>query len=105
VGIRGNRCGRQDAVLPAGGWELIGATEVRSNDEDIEFEDARAFLSLGDGYIVLGVYDTRQATEACAWPPTSTRLHHIAFEVATAAELAPLPTDPRVWYRTGFATS
>ncbi len=69
----------------------LRATEVRSNDEDIEFEDARAFLSLGDEYHCLGLFtDTRPATSNVRGPLQRTRLHHIAFEVDTDAELAAL---------------
>ena len=69
----------------------LRATEVRSNDEDSEFEDARAFLSLGDEYHCLGLFtDTRPATSNVRGPLQRTRLHHIAFEVDTDAELAAL---------------
>ncbi|HYB02189.1 MAG TPA: VOC family protein, partial [Ktedonobacteraceae bacterium] len=41
----------------------LRATEIKSKDEDVEFEDANAYLSLGDEHHCLGLFnDTRPAT-------------------------------------------
>ena len=62
--------------------------------EDAELEEANTFLALGDEYHCLGLfYDTRETRLALSnghMPAQQTRLHHIAFEVDTDAELAAL---------------
>lgn len=69
----------------------LRATEINSTDEDLEFEDANTFLSLGDEHHSLALFsDTRPATGNGRSPVQRTRLHHIAYEVDTDAELAAL---------------
>src|SRR5689334_5021336 len=69
----------------------LRATEIKSKDEDVEFEDANTYLSLGDEYHCLGIFnDTRPTTSNGRHPVQHSRLHHIAFEVDTDAELAAL---------------
>ena len=69
----------------------LRATEIKSPGEDVEFEDANTFLSLGDEHHCLGVFnDTRSTTSNGRSPVQHTHLHHIAFEVDTDAELAAL---------------
>jgi catechol 2,3-dioxygenase-like lactoylglutathione lyase family enzyme len=64
----------------------LRSTEVVSSDE-AEFEEANTFLSLGDEYHCLGVFYDSRVTSGNA---QQTRLHHIAFEVDTDAEIAAL---------------
>src|SRR5215469_5570650 len=60
----------------------LRATEIKPSDEDVEFEDANTFLSLGDEHHCLGLFnDTRSSTSNGRYPVQHTRLHHIAFEV------------------------
>jgi catechol 2,3-dioxygenase-like lactoylglutathione lyase family enzyme len=69
----------------------LRATEIRPTDEEIEFEDANTFLSLGDEHHCLGLFnDARSSGSNGRVPSQSSRLHHIAFEVDTDAELAAL---------------
>ncbi len=69
----------------------LRATEIKPSGEDVEFEDANTFLSLGDEHHCLGVFnDTRSTTNNGRGPVQHTHLHHIAFEVDTDAELAAL---------------
>src|SRR6266487_494362 len=69
----------------------LRATEIKSAGQDVEFEDANTYLSLGDEHHCLGLFnDTRPATSNGRGPAQHTRLHHIAFEVDTDAELAAL---------------
>jgi catechol 2,3-dioxygenase-like lactoylglutathione lyase family enzyme len=69
----------------------LRATEINSTDEDLEFEDANTFLSLGDEHHCLALFsDTRSASGNRRSPVQRTRLHHIAYEVDTDAELAAL---------------
>ncbi len=69
----------------------LRATEIKPSGEDVEFEDANTFLSLGDEHHCLGVFnDTRSTTSNGRGPVQHTHLHHIAFEVDTDAELAAL---------------
>ncbi len=67
----------------------LRATEINSTSEDIEFEDANTFLSLGDEHHCLSLFtDTRANASNGRTPAARSRLHHIAFEVDTDAELA-----------------
>ncbi len=67
----------------------LRATEINSTSEDVEFEDANTFLSLGDEHHCLSLFtDTRASASNGRNPATKSRLHHIAFEVDTDAELA-----------------
>src|ERR1700680_1619020 len=70
----------------------LRATEITSTDQDVEFEDANTFLSLGDEHHCLSLYtDTRASASNGRTPAAAkSRLHHIAFEVDTDAELAAL---------------
>ena len=73
----------------------LRATEINSAGQDVEFEDANTYLSLGDEHHCLGLFnDTRPATSNGRGPVKHTRLHHIAFEVDTDAELAALAANP-----------
>ena len=68
----------------------LRATEIDSTDEELEFEDANTFLSLGDEHHCLGLFtDTREGMHGSASLDDS-RLHHIAFEIDSDAELAAL---------------
>lgn len=68
----------------------LRSSEVPSTEE-IELEEANTFLSLGDEYHCLGLfYDTRASASNGRKPAQQTRLHHMAFEVDTDAELAAL---------------
>ena len=67
----------------------LRATEINSTGEDVEFEDANTFLSLGDEHHCLSLFtDTRANASNGRTPAARSRLHHIAFEVDTDAELA-----------------
>src|SRR5215470_1582648 len=69
----------------------LRATEIKPSGEDVEFEDANTFLSLGDEHHCLGlINDTRAGTGNGRSPGNQSRLHHISFEVDTDAELAAL---------------
>src|SRR5260370_7709086 len=69
----------------------LRATEIISADQDIEFEDANTFLSLGDEHHCLGLFnDTRTAMSNGSNPLPRNRIHHFAYEVDTDAELAAL---------------
>ncbi len=70
----------------------LRATEITSTSEDVEFEDANTYLSVGDEHHCLGLFtDTRgTASNGRTSAAAHSRLHHIAFEVDTDAELAAL---------------
>lgn len=72
----------------------LRATEIHQAGDGVEFEDANTFLSLGDEHHCLGLFnDTRGASSGGSnghVTPQNSRLHHIAFEVDTDAELAAL---------------
>ena len=71
----------------------LRATEIHPTDEEVEFENANTFLSLGDEHHCLGLFnDTRGSSGGSNGiaPSRSSRLHHMAFEVDTDAELAAL---------------
>jgi catechol-2,3-dioxygenase len=72
----------------------LRATEYPSSNEDIEFEDANTFLSLGDEHHCLALFnDTRGGASngrSASGSSGLSRLHHISFEVDTDAELAAL---------------
>jgi catechol 2,3-dioxygenase-like lactoylglutathione lyase family enzyme len=73
----------------------LRATEIRPAAEEVEFEDANTFLSLGDEHHCLGLFNDTRSSEGSGGingraPSLSSRLHHIAFEVDTDAELAAL---------------
>lgn len=72
----------------------LRATEYHSSNEDVEFEDANTFLSLGDEHHCLALFnDTRGGAGNGSIPSGvsgRSRLHHISFEVDTDAELAAL---------------
>jgi len=62
-----------------------------STDQDIDLENANVFLSLGEEHHCLGLFsDTRPSTGNGRSPFRRTRLHHLAFELDTDAELAAL---------------
>ena len=69
----------------------LRATELSSPDQEVELEEANAFLALGDEHHCLGLFnDTRPSTSNGRFSLQRTRLHHVAFEVDTDAELAAL---------------
>src|SRR5205085_7268407 len=69
----------------------LRATELSSPDQEVELEEANAFLALGDEHHCLGLFnDTRPSTSNGRVSLQRTRLHHVAFEVDTDAELAAL---------------
>src|SRR2546423_10674737 len=62
-----------------------------STDQDIDLENANVFLSLGEEHHCLGLFsDTRPSIGNGRSPFQRTRLHHLAFELDTYAELAAL---------------
>lgn len=62
-----------------------------SSSGETELENANTFLSLGDEYHCLGLFnDMRQVASNGHVPTQQTRLHHISFEVDADAELAAL---------------
>src|SRR5947209_20118415 len=71
----------------------LRATEQNSPNQDVELEDANAFLSLGDEQHCLGLFsDTRaahvldkSALYTGRTPFSRTRLHHLSLEVDTEA--------------------
>ncbi len=70
------------------GFDLLAA-EPGTSGQELEFENANVFLSLGDEGPCLGLFnDTRPGTSNMRVPTPRTRLHHMAFEVGTNAELA-----------------
>lgn len=71
------------------GFHLRSSEDVAV--DGVALEEANTFLSLGDEYHCLGLfYDTRLSTSNGRMPAQPTRLHHMAFEVDTDAELAAL---------------
>lgn len=69
----------------------LRSTELSSLSEEVELEEANAFLSLGDEHHCLALFnDIRSLVSNGRNPSQRTRLHHIAFEVDTDAELAAL---------------
>jgi catechol 2,3-dioxygenase-like lactoylglutathione lyase family enzyme len=67
----------------------LRAAEPGIAGQELEFEDANVFLSLGNEGHCLGLFsETRQATGNSRVSGLHTRLHHLAFEVDTNAELA-----------------
>ncbi len=67
----------------------LRAAEPRMPGQELVLEDANIFLSLSDESHCLGLFtDTRQAAGNARIPVSHTRLHHMAFEVGTNAELA-----------------
>lgn len=68
----------------------LRASKVTSSEE-VELEEANAFLALGDEYHCLGLfYDTRASVSNGHSPAHASRLHHISFEVGSDADLAAL---------------
>ena len=69
----------------------LRATEVTSPELDVELEEVNTFLALADEHHCLALFnDTRASTGNGRVPVQRSRLHHIAFEVDTDAELAAL---------------
>jgi len=67
----------------------LRAAEPGTPGEELELEDANVFLSLGDEGHCLGLFsDRRPMTGNMRIPGSRTRLHHMAFEIDTNAELA-----------------
>ncbi len=72
------------------GLDLHATSEVMTG-QDTEIAEATMFLGLGEERHCLGLYnDTRPATGNGRNPTRYTSLHHLTFEVDTAAELAAL---------------
>src|SRR6266702_2873086 len=72
------------------GFDLRNTVDI-SSEQDVELEDANVFLSLGDEYHCLGLFsDTRAGTSNGRSPLQRSRLHHLAFELDTDADLAAL---------------
>jgi catechol-2,3-dioxygenase len=70
------------------GFDLLAA-EPGTSGQELEFVNANVSLSLGDKGPCLGLFnDTRPGTNTMHVPTPRTRLHHMAFEVGTNAELA-----------------
>ena len=70
------------------GFDLLAA-EPGTSGQELEFANANVFLSLGDDGPCLVLFnDTRPGTNNMRVPTPRTRLHHMAFEVGTNAELA-----------------
>ena len=69
----------------------LRATEVTSSELDVELEEVNTYLALADEHHCLALFnDTRASTGNGRVPVQRSRLHHIAFEVDTDAELAAL---------------
>ncbi len=69
----------------------LRATESGMSDQELELEDANVFLSLGDEHHCLGLFSgIRSATDSPRISAERTRLHHMAFELDTDADLAAL---------------
>ena len=70
----------------------LRATEITATGDDVEFEEANTFLSVGDEHHCLSLFNDNRASASNGRTPATTksRLHHIAFEVDTDAELAAL---------------
>lgn len=69
----------------------LRATESGMSDQELELEDANVFLSLGDEHHCLGLFSgIRSATDSSRITAQRTRLHHMAFELDTDADLAAL---------------
>ena len=71
----------------------LRATEIQAGGDEVEFEDANTFLSLGDEHHCLGLFNDTRGSAGNGYAPTTSstsRLHHIAFEVESDAELAAL---------------
>jgi catechol-2,3-dioxygenase len=72
------------------GFDLRNTVDTIS-DQDVELENAKVFLSLGDEHHCLGLFnDTRTNAGNGRNPSQRTRLHHLSFELDTDAELAAL---------------
>jgi len=72
------------------GFDLRNTIE-NPTDQDIDLENANVFLSLGEEHHCLALFsDTRPSIGNGRSPFQSTRLHHLAFELDTDAELAAL---------------
>ncbi len=66
-------------------------TSDSSNEQDMDVGNANIFLALGDEHHCLGLFnDTRASISNGRSPFQRTRLHHLAFELDTDAELAAL---------------
>lgn len=64
---------------------------TQASDQDVELEDANAFLTLGDDYHCLGLFTDTRATQGNGRVSfAQSRLHHLSFQVDTDAELAAL---------------
>ncbi|HEV2579912.1 MAG TPA: VOC family protein [Ktedonobacteraceae bacterium] len=72
----------------------LRATEIHPTDDEVEFEDANTFLSLGDEHHCLGLFNDIRGDAGGRSngrsPVQNSRLHHIAFEVDDDAALAAL---------------
>ncbi len=69
----------------------LRATEITSSEQDVELEEANTYLALGDEHHCLALFnDTRTLTGNGRVSAPRSRLHHMAFEVDTDAELAAL---------------
>lgn len=69
----------------------LRSTEGNSPDRNVELEEANVFFSLGEEHHCLGLFsEIRPAMGNGRGPVQRTRLHHLAFEVDTDAELAAL---------------
>ena len=72
------------------GFDLRNTTAA-VQEQEVELENANVFLSLGDEQHSVGLFsDTRPNVGNGRHPFPRTRLHHLAFEVDTDAELAAL---------------
>jgi catechol 2,3-dioxygenase-like lactoylglutathione lyase family enzyme len=69
----------------------LRATSEGTLDSNIDIGDANLFFGLGEEHHCLGLYhDTRSAQTNGRRPVQRTPLHHLSFEVDSAAELAAL---------------
>src|SRR5579875_830291 len=72
----------------------LRSSEVRTVGQEMEVEAASAFLALGDEHHCLALFadtrDSRPSKTDSRFVLPQSRLHHIAFEVDTEAELAAL---------------
>src|SRR5262249_2601515 len=72
------------------GYDLR-VVERGSAGHELDLEDANVFLALGDEHHCLGLFsETPAAGTSSRATPQQTRLHHLAFELDTDADLAAL---------------
>lgn len=78
-----------DVVAQTRFYRQVMGFDLRATKPSFELEDTNVYLSLNDERPCLALFsDTRLGKNHTGTPSHATRLHHIAFEVQTNAELA-----------------